>query len=296
MDENEADNGTGGTAADDRPRSSSPRPSGWRRSTRIHLAELLYERLNGAAGPALAVDVELAVVWSTDRSWSASLGPLQVRLAHLPRDGWPRVIDHEIERWRRAAAAVQRRTGVDRHVGARSAGAPIVLRLSTAAGAPERTVRSGFGDVMWELVRDLGHDGLATLPRAREEQSDRTVEEKWDRHAAETVDRHERRWSRLVLRDVAGIVLSGPAVSALLFDPGRLRSRVDDVAAGSPLRTIVFTNSLLLVIGGDAIGRPAVELVAESLRRFSAGTRRHFEPFTVDLPGADDRSGPVGPM
>ncbi|MDH3300647.1 MAG: hypothetical protein OES24_09100 [Acidimicrobiia bacterium] len=266
----------------DEPPSGSCQPPSPTESARLP-ADLVAERLNTVAGPGLTVDAEGDVLGSPDRRWSAALAPLRSGLAHVPTDGRSLLVDRETERWRRARVAVERITGTDRSGHTQAVDAPIVLRLTSVEGVPGRTLRPAFGQTAWELVRDLGAGGLASLT-APEGPGDGLAEQVWGGIAAETVARHERRWGRLILDGSSGIILSGPHLSALLFDPLRLRDHVDDVVDQEPLQATVFTNSLLLVTVGDRLGRPTLDLVVESLRRFTSGSRRHFEPFTVGLP------------
>ncbi|MDH5521387.1 MAG: hypothetical protein OEZ14_12740 [Acidimicrobiia bacterium] len=270
------------------------RPLGSAESAR-KLADVVAERLDTMAGSGPIVDVETGVVRSQDGLWSASLAPLAARLAHLPAGGWPIVVDREIERWHRVATTVRRPAEAEAIGRPRPGGSPLLLRLTAAVGPTERTLRPAFGAVAWELVRDLGPDGLAALPHASCTHRDH-LDPSWDRIAAGTVARHERNWARLTLDDGLGTVLSGPYVSVLLYEPGRLFHQLDESTGTIPLRIAVFTNSLLLVTMGEDPNRLAAGPVAESLRRFTAGSRRDFEPFIVDLPAVEVRSNPVTPM
>lgn len=259
------------------------------------LADLVVERLRIVTGShhgvrgddAVEVDVELGVVRvrAPDQEWSATLAPLAAQLAHTPPDGWSLVVDREIERWRRAASGV----GPPTHSNRRRRFPPdskIVLRLTTADGSPPRTARPAFCNVVWELVRDLGSDGRAVMTVGSIEPGTDTVRN-WDRIAAETVTRYERQWAHLPLDTAMGVVLSGPHVSALLYDPDRLRDRVEGQTGRSALRVDVITNSLMLITAGGASTRPIGDVVTDSLRRFASGPRRHFDPFTVELGDPD---------
>lgn len=271
-----------------RQRHQAPRPSGVHHppssieATRM-LIDLVAERLGTAAGTGLVVDVEGDVIRSPDQRWSAALAPLRASVAHVPTTAWSLVVDREIERWRRALAAVERYGGDDKRGHPSPAGAPIVLRLTSAGGLPSRPLRPAFGETAWELVRDLGGDGLASLT-VPDKAVDGVAEAVWERVAAQTVARHRHRWGRLVLGDSSAIVLAGPHLSSLLFDTLRLRDHLGDHASGMALQATVFTNSLLLVTPGGGIERPTLDAVVSSLRRFTSDGPRHFEPFTIDLP------------
>ncbi len=259
------------------------------------LVDLVAERLRIVTGSdhalggdgAVEVDVGLGVVRVRvpDRQWSATLAPLAAQLAHTPPDGWSSVVDREVERWQRAAAGI----GPPTHSNGRGRFPPdsaIVLRLTTADGAPCPTARPAFDNVAWELVRDLGAGGRAVMTIGSDEPGAGT-ERYWDRIAAETVARYEKQWARLPLDRATGVILSGPHVSALLYDPDRLRHRVEEQPGRSGLRVGVITNSLMLIMPCGASNRPTGDVVTDSLRRFASGPRRHFDPFTVELPDTD---------
>lgn len=300
MHHDEAD--TGGYAGwrDGRPTLRWQRLLGSTASAQL-LTELVVERLRvvtesdplfGGAG-VIEVDAELGVVGAPDRGWSATLAPLAARLAHMPPDGWSTMVDREIERWRRAV------TGVERPVpGAPSGPVPpdsasIVLRLTTAGGPPARALRPAFGNTDWELVRDLGRGGWA-VQNAGPDDAGLETEDYWDRIAAQTVARSEQRWAHLTLDGTTGVVLSGPHVSALLYRPDRLRDQVDRLGRAA-LQVVVISNSLMLITACDQSAHPRVDLVAESLRRFASASRRHFEPFAVQLPETNTSSCPTTP-
>lgn len=253
-----------------------------------------------ACGTEVDVDVEVDIEWgvvhgvdpSGDRRWSAELAPLAARLAGIPPTGWSIVVDREIERWTRVAWAVGQATGP---VVPGQTDAAILIRLTTTSGPPGRTLQPAFGAVAWELVRDLGPDGLAAVTPAW---SDHGVAagKRWDRLAARTVADHEGRWASLRLDDHLGSILSGPHVSALLHDPQRLRGRLGEVGRSEPLRVSVFTNSLLLVTGAAGMTGPAIERLADSLRRFATDDRRLFDPFTVEFGNSGAATNTVTPM
>lgn len=286
----------GGTDPCRAVREAAPRwyqPLGSAASAR-KLADMVVERLD-AAGSGSTVDVETGAVRSRDGLWSASLAPLAARLAQIPAGGWPTVVEREIERWFRVATAVRRPAEVEPVERPRPGPGPVLLRLTTAFGRTGRTLRPAFGPVAWEVVRDLGPDGLAALPEAPGSHRD-DLDPTWDRIAARTVARHERNWAHITLDDGHGTVLSGPHVSALLYKPGRLCHHVDEPVAAIHLRVAVFTNSLLLITAGQDPNRRAAGLVAESLRQFTAGSPRDFEPFTLVVPVAEAGSNPVTPV
>lgn len=260
------------------------------------LAELVVERLRTIAGScptivgdcAVDVDVELGMVRVRHGRWSATLAPLAAQLAHTPPEGWATVVDRELERWLKAVTGVRRQSHNDDGGCVPPDSASLVLRLTTADGAPGRALRPAFGTVVWELARDLGAGGRAGLGAGGSDdvsigfEPDAGNEQFWARIAAETVDRHEAQWASLPLDSTMAVILSGPHVSALLYDHDRLRDRVETQAGGDGLRVTVTTNSLMLVTAEGESIRATADVVAESLRRFASG-RRHFDPFTVHL-------------
>lgn len=278
------------------------RPLGSPAAVRL-LTDLLVDRLHLVAGfsesdsraegtGVVEVDVELGVVRAGNRRWSAALAPLAARLAHVRPDGWSEVIDREIRRWYRAMTAVEELRSTDQPDRLGQDARSVVLRLTASIGTAWRTTRPAFGDTAWELVLDLGSGGFAALTPASAGRGWGS-EERWSRVAAETVTRHEGRWAHLLLDDNAGVVLSGPFVSALLYDPGVLRARLEAPLAGVGLRATVFTNSLVLIT--PCGHHPAADVVTESLHRFTSGLGRRFEPFTLDLPYPEVASKPVPP-
>lgn len=289
MPENEPDDGANqGTAKG--PTRRWQRPLG---STEAALlTELVVERLRRLTGSthgigggrAVEVDVELGVVRAQDQTWSATLAPLAAQLAHTPPEDWSAMVDREVERWQAAVAGVAKQPLIDERSGLSPESGSITLRLTAANRAPGRALRPAFGQLAWELVRDLGNSGRAVLGSSHPGVATRQF---WDRVAADTVHRHKARWAHLRLDGVMGVILSGPHVTALLYDPDRLRDRIEQPAGGPALRAAVMTNSLMLITGEhDAIG-PTAAVVAESLRRFPSGVRRRFDPTTVSIPAGD---------
>ena len=243
------------------------------------LAHLVAEQSLAVAGRAFKVDVAHGVVEAADGRWSASLGPLAARAAAVPHSGWPAIVDHEIRQWVRAAATVS-------EIGRRAASAlqprPMaVLRLTDPPETAGRTMRQAFRHLAWELVYDLGAEGPLAVGPAAAGVAAVELDEDWRQIAADTIRRYRHRWARLRPAGQPGLVLGGPYVSSLLFDPTDLRREIG--AEGAALRVSVFGNDLLLVAAREGTPRPNLVAVSESLVRYAAVAARRFTPFSTVL-------------
>ncbi len=243
------------------------------------LADLVIDRAGAVIGLEPMIDFDRGLVFSPGRPWSAPLAPLAACVATIPPAGWTTIVDREIRRWSEAATAADRLGGGSSRADGRHH-PPRIIRLTDHVTALSRTLRPAFGPVVWELVHDLGAAGLAATRTGRGEPLDEPSERIWHDAATETVDRHRHRWTRLTLRSGRGLVLSGPHVSALLFETGLLRAHAGPPDRSGVLRATVFTNSLLLITDAGTPPHEA-DVVAASLHRFTSVSARRFEPFTT---------------
>ena len=154
------------------------------------------------------------------------------------------------------------------------------LRLTHPPKIAGRTVRPAFGHLAWEIVYDFGADGFLAVGPAAEAGGVKPDEE-WSQVAADTVRRYRARWSRLRVTGLSGLVLGGPYVSSLLFDPLELRREIE--ARGAALRVSVFGNKLLLVAAREERSRPELTAVSESLVRYGTAVAHPFAPFSTVL-------------
>lgn len=263
-------------------------PLGSRASARI-LADLVTDRTAAIIGLEPTIDFDRGLVLSRDRRWSAPLAPLAACVALIPPAWWAEIVDRKIRRWSEAVTVADGREGQN---DAANGGdrPPRTIRLTRGPTALSPVLRPAFGPVVWELVHDLGAVGLAAARTTPAEPFDEPSERIWHDAAAETVARYERCWARLTIRSGRGLVLSGPHVTALLFDTELLRAHVGRPEPCAVRRATVFTNSLLLVTDGGTKG-DEVDAVAASLRRFtSLSAWRRFEPFTAVVDRAGGRS------
>ncbi len=246
------------------------------------LARIIVRRSAAGAGPLVAVDMATGTAFAQDRLWCASLAPLVNQLALVPPAGWPPIVDRRLARWRRAAATVERigtGSALDRHPRL----PPMIVRLTTRAAGHDRsrTTRTAFGQLRWELVRDLGTAGLAAVVPG-EGDNGPVTEAVWAEAAEATIVRHRASWAGLRPGSGDGVViLAGPHVSSILYRPGDVWRVIE--SCFDKVRATVVSNTMILVAGLDHLG-PEIEAVADSLARFEAvGGAAHFERSTILL-------------